>query len=159
MWRPDAKVIMDSFPIDIISIITGNMKNYKDLHSLKISCKYFNEIITRYSIIKQKMYHDLNKKEKIISCANTNCYDETYDLFLDNYRLYAGRYIHEHQPAINYDTIYINQKKYKIFSPYCCECYKKYVLIGDKKENLFREIEVEGFVDIEYTDAKDHIEL
>lgn len=148
---------MDSFPIDIISIIRGNMKNYNDLQSLKLTCKYFNEIITRYLIIKQKMYRDLNKKEKIISCANSNCYNETEDLFVDFYREYEGRYIHDHQPAINYDTIYINQRRYKIFSPYCCECYKKYVLIGDKKENLFREIQVEAFVDIEYTDAKDYI--
>jgi len=157
MWRPDVKLIMDSLPIDIISIITGNMKNYKDLHSLKISCKYFSEIITRYSIIKQKMYYNLNKKEKIISCANANCYNETYDLFLDNFRRDLRSYIHHHQPALNYDTIYINQKIYKIFSPYCCECYKKYVLIADKKENLVREIQVEDFVDIEYTDAKDYI--
>lgn len=156
MWRPDAKLTMDLFPIDIISIITGNMKNYKDLHSLKLSCKYFNVIITRYSIIKQKLYYDLNKKEKIISCANFNCYNETYHLFLDNFRLYSGRYIHCHQPAINYDIIYINKKTYQIFSPYCCECLKKYVLIGDKKENLVREIKVEDFVDIEYTDAKDY---
>ena len=45
----------------------------------------------------------------------------------------------------------------KYFSSYCCECYKKYVLIGDKQENLFREIQVEGFVDVEYTDAKDYV--
>jgi hypothetical protein len=148
---------MDSFPIDIISIITGNMKNYKDLHSLKLSCKYFNEIITRYSIIKQKIYYNLNKKEKIIYCANSNCYNETKDIFVDYYREYEGRYIHHHQYAINSIIIYINQKTYKIFSPYCCECYKKYILFGDKKENLVREIQVEGFVDIEYTDAKDYI--
>lgn len=149
---------MDLFPIDIISIITGNMKNYNDLQSLKLTCKYFNEIITRYSIIKQMMFYNLNKKEKINSCANSKCYNETYDLFTDYYREYEGRYIHHHQPAINYDTIYINQRRYKIFSPYCCECYKKYVLISDRKKNLVRDIQVEGFVDIEYTDAKDYIE-
>ena len=134
------------------------MKNYKDLHSLKLTCKYYNEIITRYSIIKKKIHHDFNKKEKIILCANINCYNETYDLFLDNFRHYLEKYKHHHQKAINFDSIYINQKRYKIFSPYCCECYKKYMLIGDKKENSVREIQVEGFVDIEYTDAKDYIE-
>lgn len=134
------------------------MKNYNDLQSLKLTCKYFNEIITRYSIIKQMMFYNLNKKEKINSCANSKCYNETYDLFTDYYREYEGRYIHHHQPAINYDTIYINQRRYKIFSPYCCECYKKYVLISDRKKNLVRDIQVEGFVDIEYTDAKDYIE-
>ena len=36
------------------------------------------------------------------------------------------------------------------------ECYKKYVLFGDKKVNQIRNIYIEGFVDIEYTDAKDH---
>lgn len=136
--------------------MTGSMINYKDLHSLKLSCKYFNEIITRYSIIKQKMYQDLNKKENLNYCVNAKCYNETKDIFTDYYREYQGRYIHSRQCPINYDTIYINQKPYEIFSPYCCECYKKYVLIGDKKENLIRDNLVEDFVDIEYIDAKDH---
>ena len=132
------------------------MINYKDIKILKITCKYFNEIITRYSIIKQKIYQDLNKKENLNNCVNANCYNETKDIFIDYYREYEGRYIHCHQCPINYDTIYINQKPYEIFSPYCCECYKKYVLFGDKKENQIRNIYIEGFVDIEYTDAKDH---
>ena len=147
---------METIPIDIILIIRGNIKNYKDLYSLKLTCKYYNEIITCYSIIKQKIYYNLNKKEIIISCANSNCYNETKDIFVDYYREYEGRYIHHHQYAINYDTIYINQKTYKIFSPYCCECYKKYILFGDKKQNQIKNVYVEGFVDIEYIDAKDN---
>ena len=36
---------------------------------------------------------------------------------------------------MNYDTFYVNRKPHKVFSPYCCECFKKYILLGDKNES------------------------
>ena len=74
---------------------------------------------------------------------------ETRDLFIDYYREYAGRYKHEHQDAMNYDTIYINECEYKTFSPYCHECFKKYILLNGLSKNRIRNILVEGFVDVE----------
>ena len=134
------------------------MRYYKDLHSLKLTCKHFNENVSYYSIIRMKIKNKLNVEKNIVEyCANIECYDETEDIFNFTYRIHQRKYIHYHQPAMNYDTVYINRKSYKIFSLYCCECYKKHVLIGDKKENLVREIKVEGFVDIDYIDAKDYI--
>ncbi len=51
---------------------------------------------------------------------------------------------------MNYDTIYINNNIYKIFSPYCCECLKENILIIEIPKNKVIEHYCQGFVDIDY---------
>ena len=66
-------------------------------------------------------------------CINIDCYYDTWDIYEDIYHYGYRRYIHSHQCALNKTTITINNKQYNTHTPYCSECFMKYVLIGDKK--------------------------
>jgi hypothetical protein len=146
---------MNNFNDDLIILISSFITNYKDILSLKLLCKEYNKIILKFNILKLLISSKINNYCYLNNCVNINCCTETLDLFENYYRKYYGRYIHYEQPAMNNDTIYINQKPYKVFSPYCCECFKKYILIGDKKDTI-NNLFCEDFVDIEYIEAKDH---
>lgn len=151
---------MDSLSNDLIIFISSFLTNYKDIICLKLVCKEYYQMIPKKYIIKLKLQNKIINNKKIDSylnnCVNINCCIETMDLFIDYYRIYEGRYIHSTQPAMNNDTVYINQKQYKVFSPYCCECFKKYILLGNKNESCINNLICENFVDIEYSDAKDY---
>ena len=60
-------------------------------------------------------------------CINIDCYDETWDIYEDVYNYGYRYYIHSHQLSLNKTIITINGKQYNIHTPYCCECFKKYV--------------------------------
>ena len=141
---------MNDLVNDIIYNITQYIIDYKDLYSLKFINKEYYVIINTSIIIKKKLNTILNKPKQICNkCVNNNCYIETKDLFID-YNKYVPNYKHYHQSAMNYDNIYVNLEKYSIYSPYCCECFKTYILFGDKCKNKIKNILAEGFVDIEY---------
>ena len=90
-------------------------------------------------------------------CINKNCYHENKYIIYDSYRENDNVYTVRTLPSINNDTIYINLNPYKVSSPYCCECFKKYVLFGDISEEYIRNFIVEGFVDVEFIHAKDRL--
>ena len=149
---------MDRLPIDIVGIISTNLNNFRDMYSLKLVCKDYNLCIDKFSLIKMKLCKNLllENKKKLKKCANNNCCKETKEVFLYEYAYYFKSkdsgitYIHYHQPAMNCDTIYINTKQYKIFSPYCCECLKENILVREIPKNKIFQHYCEGFVDIDY---------
>jgi hypothetical protein len=147
---------MDGISDDLIILISSLLTNYKDILSLKLVCKEYYQVIPKKYIIKLKLENIIINVKYLKNCANVNCCIETRDLFIDYYRIYEGRYIHCEQPAMNNDTVYINRTQYNVFSPYCCDCCKKYVLLGDKNENYVNNLFCDDFVDIEYSDAKDY---
>ena len=51
---------------------------------------------------------------------------------LDKFIIYPDEYANTEILKLKYELI-INNKIYNVVSPYCCECFKKYVLIGDRK--------------------------
>ena len=142
---------MNKLPIEIVEMIFNNLNNFLDMYSLKLVCKDYNLYIHKFSLIKIKLQEKiiLQNKKKLQQCVNPNCYCETKELFVNYYREYAGNYRHYHQPSMNYDTIYINKNSIKLFSPYCCECFKKYILKLNKNNNYYDHL-IEGFVDIHY---------
>ena len=142
---------MNNIPSELLSIISKNFTNYKDLLVLKSVCKEYYNNIDNYLLIKMKLQEKiiLQNKKKLQQCVNPNCLCETKELFVNYYREYAGNYRHYHQPPMNYDTIYINKNSIKLFSPYCCECFKKYILKLNKNNNYYDHL-IEGFVDIHY---------
>lgn len=147
---------MNSLANELFLKIASSIEKHTDLLALKQVCKeYYTTIPDKY-IIKCKLQNKINNFYHLNNCVNINCCEETRDLYENYYREYDGRYIHAEQPSMNRDTIFINQIPYKVYSPYCCECFKKYVMIGDKKECLVNILFCEDFVDIEYTDAKDY---
>lgn len=148
---------MDNLPTDLIIVISNFIPNYYDVFSLKKINKNFNNSINNYQIIKKKMEKKLKKYKKTLTCINNNCYHENKHIIFDFYRENDNVYTIRTLPSINNDTIYINLNSYNVSSPYCCECFKKYVLFGDLSEEYFRNIIVEGFIDVEFTHAKDRL--
>ncbi len=147
---------MNSLPNELFLKIASSIENHIDLLALKLVSKEYCNIIPDKYIVKLKLQYKIDKFYHLNKCVNIDCCEETRDLFENYYREYDGRYIHAEQPPMNRDTIFINQNPYKVYSPYCCECFKKYILVGDKKECSVNILFCEDFVDIEYTDAKDY---
>lgn len=64
-------------------------------------------------------------------CVNKNCANDTEDIVEYVWNYGYSRYIHHTQFALNETTIVVNGNPYDVNTPYCCECFKKYVLVGD----------------------------
>ena len=79
---------------------------------------------------------------------NIDCYYDTDDIYEFVYNNGFRHYIHSHQWALNCRTININSKTSSVHTAYCCECFKKYVLIGGRK-NVVDKL-IQDVVNIEY---------
>ena len=67
-------------------------------------------------------------------CINPDCVRDTEAAVLYIWEANSLAYEHtERQPALNITTARINGKPHWIRSHYCCECFKKYVLVGKNK--------------------------
>ena len=67
-------------------------------------------------------------------CINPNCIEDTEGPVLYIWKANSVTYEHnERQAALNMSIIWVNGKKQWIRSHYCCECFKKHVLVGDNK--------------------------
>ena len=68
-------------------------------------------------------------------CINPFCVKETENALL--YVWEYGRCAYEHSDrrhALNITTMVVNGKQHWAQSPYCCECFKRHVLVGDNKK-------------------------
>ena len=135
-------------PDELIMLIKQNVNDNTTLLNLKMSCTYFNKVITQFSLSKEIINDKLSKHNDLNLCISADCCEDTRDIYENHYYEYAGRYLHYHQLALNNAQIRINQKDYKVRSPYCVECFIKHVLIGDKT-NVRRDF-VEDEVIIDY---------
>jgi hypothetical protein len=118
-------------PNDVNSLIFDYlMKDYQFLSTLKTTCKSMYKAISVFAIAKLM----LSEKRGLFSfrelCINPECYEDTYDVFTFIHNYYYTRYLHYKQYALNTTTIIVNAKFYNIHSHYCCECFKKFVLVG-----------------------------
>lgn len=67
-------------------------------------------------------------------CINPDCVKDTEAAVLYIWEANSLAYEHtERQPALNITTMWVTGKKQWFRSHYCCECFKKYVLVGDNK--------------------------
>ena len=143
--------MFDILPSELIIQISENLDNYNDILNFKKITNEINSIIGRFSIVKKKFLFNIEKEEKIVErCVNINCYHDTQEIYEDYYYEYYGRYMHSHQDAMNNKIINIDNNVLKVFSPYCCECFKDYVLIGDKTLDEIRDCLQEDTIIIEY---------
>ena len=132
--------MFDILPDELISNIADYFEEAIDLFNFKIINHTNNMLIKNQKILKLKIEEYYNKKHNILNrCINNDCYKDTINIFKTNY--YPDRYNprgwtynHRHQDALNYTTISINYEHYKIYTPYCSECFKNFVLIGDYKK-------------------------
>lgn len=118
-------------PNDVSKLIVDYLfKDYKFLSTLKTTCKSMYKTISVFAIAKLM----LSEKRGLFSfrelCINQECYEDTYDVFTFIHNYYYIRYLHYRQYALNTTTIIVNAKYYNINSHYCCECFKKFVLVG-----------------------------
>ena len=121
------------------------MKDYQFLSTLKTTCKSMYKAISVFAIAKLM----LSEKRGLFSfrelCINQECYEDTYDVFTFIHNYYYTRYLHYRQYALNTTTIIVNAKYYNIHSHYCCECFKKFVLVGSNSnviENYYNSEQV-----------------
>lgn len=67
-------------------------------------------------------------------CINPNCIEETEGAVLYIWEDRSLDYEHnERQTALNITIMRVNGKPHWVQSHYCCECFKKHVLVGDNK--------------------------
>ena len=123
---------MMMLPDELILLVQKNVNDHDTLTNLKMSCTYFNKVITQFSLARELIRDEIIYYKDLSLCINVNCYDDTQDIFEDYYFINSRKYIHSRQRALNNRQIKINQKNYQICSPYCSECFIKHVLIGDK---------------------------
>jgi len=126
--------MISQLPNEIIEIIINNLTNYQDLINMKLSSLVLSQVITRFTIAKRMLSKNLFSFTKRRFCVNIYCYDETEDIFTKVHNYYYRRYVHTWQPALNVAKVLINNKTYKINSHYCCECFKKNVLVGNNEK-------------------------
>ena len=139
---------MMMLPEELIMLIKQNVNDYTSLTNLKMSCAFFNKVITQFSLARELVNDKFSKYECLSTCINADCYEDTVEIYENHYYDYNNRYVHYHQPALNNAKISICKKDYKVRSPYCVECFVKHVLIGDKT-NVRRDF-VEDEVIIDY---------
>jgi hypothetical protein len=71
---------------------------------------------------------------KRLYCINPECIEDTECPVLYIWKANSVTYEHnKRQPALNMSIIWVNGKKHWFRSHYCCECFKKYVLVGNNK--------------------------
>ena len=71
---------------------------------------------------------------KRLYCINPNCIEDTEGPVLYIWEDRSLAYMHnERQMALNITTMQVNGKPHWVQSHYCCECFKKHVLVGNNK--------------------------
>ena len=121
-------------PNDIIKIIINYLQ--KEYYvELKMSCKLMYKTIGVFPL--GRRIQMFSKKFGIFTCRkyciNPYCYDDTYDVFHRHYRKDDSYYIHIIQLPLNKTKIIINEISQTIMTHYCSECFKEYVIVGDRK--------------------------
>lgn len=129
--EPCAYLDIYELPNDVNRLIFDYLlKDYQFLNALKTTCKSMYKAISVFAIAKLMLSEKLGLFSFRELCINPECYEDTYDVFTFIHNYYYTRYLHYRQYALNATTIIVNAKFYNINSHYCCECLKKFVLVG-----------------------------
>ena len=129
--EPCAYLDIFELPNDVNRLIFDYLlKDYQFLNALKTTCKSMYKAISVFAIAKLMLSEKLGLFSFRELCINPECYEDTYDVFTFIHNYYYTRYLHYRQYALNATTIIVNEKCYNIHSHYCCECLKKFVLVG-----------------------------
>ena len=130
-YTPCDYLNIKELPNDVGEIINDYLfKDYLFLAKLKTTCKALYKSISVFAIAKQMLPSKLGLFSFRKLCINVDCYEDTYDVFTFIHNYYYTRYLHSRQYALNATIIIVNAKYYNIKSHYCCECLKKFVLVG-----------------------------
>jgi hypothetical protein len=120
-----------NLPDEIIKLISSFINDdHKTLVNFKLICKSTYNTISAFTIAKLMLSNKLGVFSFCYLCINPECYEDTYSVFTFIHNYYYTRYLHYRQYALNDTSIIVNAKSYNIHSHYCCECFKKFVLVG-----------------------------
>jgi hypothetical protein len=89
-----------------------------------------------FSVARERLQEFFEKfvPSKRLYCINPNCIEETEGPVFYIWKANSVTYEHnKRQAALNMSIIWVNGKKQWIRSHYCCECFKKHVLVGKNK--------------------------
>ena len=65
-------------------------------------------------------------------CINPYCVPDTEGAVLYIWEACSEAYEHtERQPALNTTSMHVWGEEFRVQTPYCCECFKLHVLVGD----------------------------
>lgn len=142
--RPNAKKTnsdMETMPSEIIILIVKQIDVVESLLKMKMCCQFYNDLVSDFIIKKAVLSKKIFNYKPFIkdrlstcsysSCINADCFWDTIDIYEDIYHMGYHRYCHSTQEAENSSTMTINNKMYNVNTPYCCECFTNYILIGD----------------------------
>jgi len=130
-YTPCDYLNIKELPNDVGEIINDYLfKDYIFLAKLKTTCKALHKSISVFAIAKLMLSGKLGLFSFRKLCINVDCYEDTYDVFTFIHNYYYTRYLHSRQYALNATIIIVNAKYYNFKSHYCCECLKKFVLVG-----------------------------
>ena len=129
-------------PSEIIAKIVDLLGNKDYLVSFKETCGLFNKSVSQFYIAGQMVSTKYGvftprwlKNEDVCfwdyqRCINVDCFDETENVVSDVWNYGFRRYIHTHQQPLNTAIMIVDGKPYPVKSQYCCECFKRHVLVG-----------------------------
>jgi len=134
-------------PSDIILLIIKQLGNYEYTIGLNITCKSLSKLISKFAVVKELFavlfsrfnpyeLQTYNPKRKYMArCVNERCKEETQNACIYIWEAHDRLgYVHRKQDAQNTNLMIINGKGYWFRSPYCCECFKRHVLVGSNKK-------------------------
>jgi len=134
-------------PSDIILLIIKQLGNYEYIIGLNITCKSLSKLISKFAVAKEMFavlfsrfnpYELMNynpHRKYMARCVNERCKEETLNACEYIWEAHDGLgYVHRKQDAQNTNLMVINKKKFWFRSPYCCECFKRHVLVGNNKK-------------------------
>ena len=129
-------------PSELIAMIVDRLGNKDYLVSFKETCVLFNKSVSQFYIAGQMVSAKYGvfttrwvKNEDACfwdyqRCINVDCFDETENVVSDVWNYGFRRYIHTHQQPLNTAIMIVDGKPYPVKSQYCCECFKRHVLVG-----------------------------
>ena len=130
---------LSTMPYDIITLIVQLID--KDLcatpYDIKTMCVSFSKAVSNVTIAKLMMrmnFGRINTRSHV--CINRDCVRDTKNVMEYIWKDHDGYYMHTiklDSLAFETDVMVVNGKEYPVRSHYCCECFKKFVLIGDNK--------------------------
>ena len=145
-WNSINRKIMNMqlMPIEIVILIIKKIDDVDTLLNTKISCQLYKTLVSDFIIKKLILSKKILNYKPLVKldylgypysmCINIDCWDDTVDIYEDIYNSNNRRYCHSVQDAVNKSTMTINSKIYPVNTPYCCECFTNFVLIGDSKK-------------------------
>ena len=121
-------------PSEIIAIIVDDLGKYEYYIGLNITCKSLSNLVSKFSLAREMMNMFFEKFVPIKReyCINPKCVKETKYAMLHIWEARSLTYEHtRRQAALNVTTMVVNGDEQLIRSPYCCECFKRHVLVRE----------------------------